>query len=103
MKIDNSLYSQISAYSSNIAKNKGIQKTSDKDELRESVDDFVSVLVSKVFKDMYNSIPKSGFINENLGDKWFKEMLIDEYSKKAAKENLKSIGDMIYRQIANKR
>jgi len=93
-------------YLNGISKDKSLSdklKNTEKDELRESVDDFVSVLVSKLFKDMYNSIPKSEFSSEGFGDKWFKEMLIDEYAKKIAKENMKSIGDVIYKQVANKR
>ncbi len=72
----------------------------DKDALREAVDDFVSIFMAQLFKQMDQSIPRSGFIEESFGQKWFREMLYDEYAKSASKQALKPLGDALYKQLS---
>jgi len=75
------------------------KKTQDT-KLKESVNDFVSILLAKVFKDMYKSIPKSSLTGGGFGDDWFRELLIDEYAKSASEQSFKSLGEIVYKQIA---
>ncbi|KLO20923.1 MULTISPECIES: rod-binding protein [unclassified Marinitoga] len=54
--------------------------------------ELVGSVFSKVFKDMYNSeIFKSDLLPKSNTEKWFKEMLIDQYSISIAKNNMKPL------------
>ncbi|MFP4461754.1 MAG: rod-binding protein [Thermotogota bacterium] len=77
-------------------------KTQDS-ELKEACHDFVSILLSKVFKDMDESINRSGLTEEAYGNKWFRQMVLDEYSKEASKQSLKPLADSLYRDITRSR
>ncbi len=72
--------------------------TSD-NELKEACHDFVSILLSKVFKDMDESINRSGLTEEAYGSKWFRQMVLDEYAKEASKQSLKPLANSLYRDI----
>jgi len=69
-------------------------------ELKEAVSEFVSILLSKIFKDMDKSIPRTELTEESYGQSWFREMIMDEYAKTASKQALRSIGETVYKQIA---
>ncbi len=92
-----SLLSISTNQSSELVANPGV---SSKDALREAVDDFVSIFMAQLFKQMDESIPRSGFIEESFGQKWFREMLYDEYAKSASKQALKPLGDALYKQLS---
>jgi Rod binding domain-containing protein len=77
----------------------GVSAKSDNTELKEAVNDFVSILLAKVFKDMDQSIPRSELTQESFGQSWYREMVMDEYAKTAAKQSLKSLGETVYRQL----
>jgi len=68
-------------------------------ELKEACHDFVSILLSKVFKDMDESINRSGLTDEAYGSKWFRQMVLDEYAKEASKQSLKPLANSLYRDI----
>src|SRR6056297_3898595 len=68
-------------------------------ELKEACHDFVSILLSKVFKDMDASINRSGLTEEAYGNKWFREMVLDEYAKQASKQSLKPLANSLYKDI----
>lgn len=72
--------------------------TSD-EALKEACHDFVSILLSKVFKDMDASINRSGLTQEAYGNKWFREMVLDEYAKQASKQSLKPLANSLYKDI----
>jgi 23S rRNA (adenine-N6)-dimethyltransferase len=59
--------------------------------------ELVGSVFSKVFKDMYNSDAfESDLLPKSNTEKWFKDMLIDQYSIKIAKNNMKPlINDII--------
>ena len=70
--------------------------------LEKSIGDFVATLFYNVFKEMYESIPRSGLIPETSAQRWFNEMLLYEYSKKMARRDLKPLVDMIKRHLVKK-
>ncbi len=74
------------------------EKTENK-ELREACNEFVSVLLSQIFKDMDDSIQRSELTEDAYGNKWFREMMYDEFSKSATKQSMKSLSDSLYRDI----
>jgi len=68
-------------------------------KLKETSAEFVSILVGMIFKKMEESIPRSDLLKETNEEKWFKEMLIDEYSKSAARDNFSQLTDMVYNSL----
>jgi Rod binding domain-containing protein len=90
----------VSIQNSNVLKRieKVNEKTENK-ELKEACNEFVSVLLSQIFKDMDKSIQRSELTEDSYGNKWFREMMYDEYSQSAAKQSLKSLSNSLYRDI----
>lgn len=68
-------------------------------QLRKASDEFASMYIYEVFKKMYDTVPKSGFLQDSFGESWFREMLLQDYALKSAKTDLKSVSDMIYKSI----
>lgn len=74
-----------------------------KDEkLKKYVEEFVGSVFSKVLKDMDKTIIKSGLIRESNAEKWFKDMLYDEYSTLIAKESFKDLTQKLMNQLSLK-
>ncbi|KAF2955441.1 MULTISPECIES: rod-binding protein [Marinitoga] len=54
--------------------------------------ELVASVFSKVFKDMYNTeIFENDLIPKSNTEKWFREMLIDQYTISIAKNNMKPL------------
>ena len=73
-------------------------KDTDK-RLKEASAEFVAILVGMIFKKMEESIPRSDLLKETNEEKWFREMLIDEYSKYAARDNFSQLTNMVYNSL----
>ncbi|QIV78446.1 rod-binding protein [Fervidobacterium pennivorans subsp. shakshaketiis] len=71
-------------------------------QLRKVSEEFAAWYIYEVFKKMYNTVPKSGLIQESFGERWFREMLLQQYALKAARTDLKELSDMIYRSLGGK-
>ncbi|WGS65780.1 rod-binding protein [Marinitoga aeolica] len=70
----------------------GTPKSYNSAKKEEVAAELVGSVFSKVFKDMYNSdIFKSDLLPKSKTEKWFKEMLIDQYSITIAKNNMKPL------------
>lgn len=69
-------------------------------DLKKACKEFVGNLFYEIFKKMYDAIPKSDLVPETYAEKWFKEMLFYEYSKKAADDSLKPLVEMIYKNLS---
>lgn len=76
-----------------------LKRTTEDAELKEACHEFVSVLLSKIFKDMDESINRSNLTDEAYGNKWFRQMVLDEYSKAASKQSLKTLANSLYKDI----
>ncbi len=72
-------------------------------KLRKVSEEFAAWYIYEIFKKMYNTIPKSGLIQEGFGERWFREMLLQQYALKAARTDLRSISDMIYKSLGGKK
>ena len=66
-------------------------------ELKQACSEFVSILLSKIFKDMDESINRSNLTDEAYGNQWFRQMILDEYSKEASKQSLKTLANSLYK------
>ncbi len=71
-------------------------------KLWKACSEFAGSMFYDVFKKMYESIPKSDLIPTSPAEKWYRSMLIYEYSKKAAEQDLKPLVNMVYKQIGGK-
>lgn len=72
------------------------------EKLRKVSEEFAGLYIYEVFKKMYNTVPKSGLIPETLGERWFREMLLQQYAMKASKTELKNLADLIYKSLGGK-
>ncbi|AJG41212.1 hypothetical protein TRQ7_07080 [Thermotoga sp. RQ7] len=68
--------------------------------LKDASVEFVSELFYKLFKEMYDSIPKYDLIPETSAEKWFKEMLLHEYAEQAAKQS--PLTEMVMKSLGGK-
>ncbi|QTA38281.1 rod-binding protein [Thermosipho ferrireducens] len=82
-------------------KNAPISQNSN-DKLKKVSEEFVAQFFFQVFRKMYDTIPKSRLIPESFGEKWFRENLLYEYSKKAAGSDLKILTDEVYKSLGGK-
>ncbi len=71
-------------------------------KLREVSEQFAGWFIYEVFKKMDNTVPRSGFLKESFGEKWFREMLYQQYAQSAARKDLKNISDMVYKSLGGK-
>lgn len=71
----------------------------DKKKLKEACDEFESMMLSMVFKEMKKSIPDDGLIQKTTADEIFDEMYIDEVSKKAASQGSVGISKLLYNSL----
>ncbi|WP_448374924.1 rod-binding protein [Fervidobacterium sp.] len=72
-------------------------------QLRKVSEEFAAWYVYEVFKKMYDTVPKSGLLQESFGERWFREMLLQQYALKASKTDLKDLSEMIYRSLGGKK
>lgn len=72
------------------------------DKLKKVSEEFVANFFFQIFRKMYDTIPKSSLIKESFGEKWFKENLMYEYSKKAAATDLKGLSLSVYKSLGGK-
>lgn len=71
-------------------------------QLRKVSEEFAAWYIYEVFKKMYNTVPKSGLIQESFGERWFREMLLQQYALKSARTDLKDLAEMIYKGLGGK-
>ncbi len=71
-------------------------------KLSEVSKQFAGWFIYEVFKKMDNTVPRSGFLKESFGEKWFREMLYQQYALSAAKKDLKNLSEMVYKSLGGK-
>ncbi len=77
-------------------------KLDEKKALKKSISEFTAYFFYQIFKEMWESIPKSGLLPETSGEKFYRDMLLYEYSKKLTDSQMKSLNEMLYRSLAKK-
>ncbi len=77
-------------------------KVNRKKALKEATEEFVSYFFYQIFKEMWNSIPKSDLIPETDGQKMFRDMLLYEYSKKVASQDASNLVNLILKSLGQK-
>lgn len=81
-----------------------VQKGNDKTEtkLRKAAEDFVGIFMSQIMKSMRATVNENKFMNGDKGEKYFQEMMDDEYVKKAAQGGGYGLTDLVYKAMARK-
>ncbi len=71
-----------------------------KDKMHTVATQFVSILLSKIFDKMEESVVESSLIPQSTSEKWYRKWLMDAYSQEATSNQLKSLVDMVTSQLA---
>lgn len=77
----------------------GKPETPEQKKLWNACQDFESVMLGQVFKQMRASVQASDPLNQGAANKTYREMLDDEVSKSMAKAGGLGLADAIYRQL----
>ncbi len=73
----------------------------DKKALRKACQDFESLLVHQMLKQMRQTLPKSGFLDGGSAEQIYHSMLDGELAKQIAQQKGIGLAPMIYRQMAS--
>lgn len=73
----------------------------DKKALRKACQDFESLLVHQMLKQMRQTVPKSGFLDGGSAEQIYHSMLDGELAKQISQQKGIGLAPMIYRQISS--
>jgi flagellar protein FlgJ len=73
----------------------------DKAALNKACQDFESLLVHQMLKQMRQTVPKSGFLDGGSAEQIYHSMLDGELAKQIAQQKGIGLAPMIYRQMAS--
>ncbi len=76
--------------------------SSDIKTLRKATEEFVGYFYYRIFKKLWDSIPRGGLIPETSAERMFRDMLLYEYGKKVASQNAKSLTDTILKSLGKR-
>lgn len=71
----------------------------DEKKLKKVCGDLEAIFVSMMFKQMRNSVPKSGLMGGGLAEEMYEDMLFDKYAEEISKGQGIGLGDVLYRQL----
>ena len=71
----------------------------DDKELKEVCNEFESIFINMMYKQMKATVPKSDFLNSDSATELFQSMLDDELCISASKRGI-GIGDVMYKQLS---
>ncbi|MFW5782109.1 MAG: rod-binding protein [Candidatus Muiribacteriaceae bacterium] len=74
--------------------------TEQKEELKKTCQEFESLFVNQLMKEMRKTVDKSGFIDGGHGEEIFQSMLDEEYAKEISKSQTLGLSDMLYSQLS---
>lgn len=78
----------------------GIQTEQNDAKIKAACDEIESLFVYEMLKQMRSSIPKGGLIPEGPGEKIYRDMLDEEYSKIIVRSPGRlGLSDLLYRQL----
>lgn len=75
-------------------------KDKDLEKLKKTCNDFESLLLGMMYKEMRKSIPNSELIPQESGREVFQSMLDEELVKESSKNGSLGLGDMLYKQLS---
>jgi len=75
-------------------------ESSDDTQLKKACDDFESILVNMMFKEMRETVGESGFISGGFGEDVFSDLRDRELSQMAARSGALGLSQVLYRQLS---
>lgn len=69
------------------------------EKLKKACDDFSSLFVSMLWKEMRNTVPEDGLVQKSMAEKVFQEMMDDKVSEGMAKNEGFSLSKSLYDQL----
>jgi len=72
----------------------------DEKKLKQACNDLEAIFVNIMFKQMRNSVQKSGMFDGGFGEEMYEDMLFDKYAEEVSKSNGIGLGDMLYKQLS---
>lgn len=70
-----------------------------KKRLREVSEDFESLMINQMLKEMRKTVNKSGLVDGGMAEEIFEDMLYDEYAKEFSKTKTFGLAEIIYNQM----
>lgn len=68
-------------------------------DLKQVVQEFESVFLEMLFKQMQKTVPKDGYLNSDSATKLYEEMFYEELSKSIAKAGGIGLGERLYEEL----
>lgn len=100
MKIDgNHMKGTEIAKDQNLKELENLAKTEDKERLMKVCQEFESIFLNMVFKEMKSTIPESDFVEKTFDREVFESMYIEEMAKVSAKSGGIGLADEIYKSL----
>ncbi len=81
---------------------KNAAESGDKTALKKACQDFESIFVQMVFKNMRSTVPEDSLLEKSQAESIFEGMLDEEFSKKVAGAGGMGIADMLFKQLDQK-
>jgi len=78
------------------------QKNDNKEQLKETCDEFESLFLTYILKSMRSTIPDGGFLGNDHGGEIIKSMFDENLSQEIANGGGIGIGDLLYEQLKEK-
>jgi len=72
----------------------------DEKKLKQACSDLEAIFVSMVFKQMRNTVQKTGLIDGGMAEEMYEEMLYDKYAEEASKGKGIGLADLLYQQLS---
>ncbi|MEA4845822.1 MAG: rod-binding protein [Clostridiaceae bacterium] len=72
----------------------------DEKKLKEACSDLEAIFVSMMFKQMRNTVQKSGLFDGGMAEEVYEDMLYDKYAEEVSKGSGTGLGDLLYRQLS---
>jgi Rod binding domain-containing protein len=73
--------------------------TPEEKKIRETSDEFVSILYGMLFKQMESTVDRTGFLDGGKTEEMFRSFTLDEYAKKASSQNSNPLTHRVYEML----
>ena len=72
----------------------------DEKKLKKACSDLEAVFVNMMFKQMRNTVQKSGLLDGGSAEEMYEDLLFDKYAEEVSKGEGTGLGDILYQQLA---
>jgi flagellar protein FlgJ len=81
---------------------KAAMETKDDKELKKVCQEFESIMLTMMYKQMKATVPKSGLMPESTGRDIMESMLDEKLIEKASESKGAGLGDVLYKQLSKR-